>query len=445
VTRVSIIGAGYVGLVTGVCLAEKGHQVVCVESDAGKVERIMRGEPPIHEAGLGELLRRHVGRGFRASAAIRDAVVESDVTLIAVGTPFDGKAIDLDQVVRAADEIGDALAHKADYHVVAVKSTVVPGTTVGVVRERLELASKKRAGADFGLGANPEFLTEGQAIDDFMHPDRVVVGGVDARSLDRLCELYQDFGDVPMIRTNPSTAEMIKYASNSLLATMVSFANEIADLSSAVGNIDAKEVMRGVHASSYLTIRESGRRVAAPITSFLDAGCGFGGSCLPKDVSALAAHGQALGVDTRVLDAVMRVNRDRPERVLAHLRRHFPSLRGRRVTVLGLAFKPDTDDVRESPAFPIIRRLCEEGASVSAYDPVANPPARRVLGDAGIRFCDGLAAALDGAEAVVIITRWKEFEAVPELLRGADPAPLVFDGRRMLDPGAVARYDGIGL
>jgi UDPglucose 6-dehydrogenase/GDP-mannose 6-dehydrogenase len=203
--------------------------------------------------------------------------------------------------------------------------------------------------------------------------------------------------------------------------------------------------MRGVHASAYLTLRDSGRRLTAPIASFLDAGCGFGGSCLPKDVSALVAHGRGLDVDMRLLDAVLRVNRDRPERVVDGLKRHFPSLRGRRVTVLGLAFKPDTDDVRESPAFPIIRRLREEGAAVSAYDPVANEPARRVLGDDGIRFCEGLEPALRGAEAVLIVTRWGEFAAVPELLRDADPAPLVFDGRRMLDKNAVRRYDGIGL
>lgn len=444
-TRVSIIGAGYVGLVTGVCLAEKGHDVACVEADAGKVARIMRGEPPIHEAGLPELLGKHVGRAFRATASLADAIASSDVTLIAVGTPFDGRAIDLAQVARAADEIGAALAHKSDYHVVAVKSTVVPGTTTSVVREHLERSSGKRAGTDFGLGANPEFLTEGQAIDDFMHPDRIVIGGIDERTLDRLAELYAGFGDVPVIRTNPSTAEMIKYASNSLLAAMISFSNEIADLSSSVGGIDARDVMRGVHESAYLTIRDGRRRLAAPITSFLEAGCGFGGSCLPKDVSALVAHGRARGLDMRVLDAVMQVNRERPARVMERLRHYFPSLRGRRVTVLGLAFKPDTDDVRESPAFPIIRGLREEGAEVTAYDPVANEPARRVLGDDGTRLVDGLDAALRGAEAVVIVTRWKEFQSVPERLRGVDPAPLVFDGRRMLDKSAVARYDGIGL
>jgi len=446
VSRVSIIGAGYVGLVTGVCLAARGHDVVCVESDAAKLERIRNGEPPFHEAGLAELLTAHLGTSFRATGSVDEAVAATELTLIAVGTPFDGKAIDLSYVLHACDEIGRAIARAGRYHTVVVKSTVVPGTTVGAVRERLESASGRRAGDGFGLGANPEFLTEGQAIDDFMQPDRIVLGGIDERTLRALDELYAGFKGVPVIRTNPSTAEMIKYASNSLLAAMISFSNEIADLCSAVGGIDARDVMQGVHESAYLTVTPSGgSRRYAPITGFLQAGCGFGGSCLPKDVSALAAHGQAHGLDMGVLRAVLDVNRERPARVIDHLRRGLSSLRGKRITVLGLAFKPDTDDVRESPAFPIIRRLLEEGAVVTAHDPIANQAARRALGDAPVRYSDSLEDAVSGCDAVVLVTRWKQFEALAGLVALATPAPLVFDGRRMLDKKAFARYDGIGL
>jgi UDPglucose 6-dehydrogenase/GDP-mannose 6-dehydrogenase len=445
-SRVSIIGAGYVGLVTGVCLAEKGHEVVCVEADAAKLATIKAGEAPFHEAGLRELLTKHIGKRFRATNSVDEAVAATELTLIAVGTPFDGKTIDLSYVLTACDEIGRAIARAGRYHCVVVKSTVVPGTTTGPVRERLEQASGKSAGTDFGLGANPEFLTEGTAIKDFMYPDRIVIGGIDERSLEALAALYTAFGGVCLIRTNPSTAEMIKYASNSLLAAMISFSNEIADLCTAVGGIDALDVMRGVHASTYLTVTNgNGARAQAPIASFLEAGCGFGGSCLPKDVSALVAHGNARGLDMGLLREVMTINRRRPGRVIQALERGLGTLRGKRVAVLGLAFKPDTDDVRESPAFPIIRALVEGGAQVSAYDPVANEPARRGLGGIAVSFAGNMKEAVQGADAVVVVTRWKEFETLPEVVAEMDRPPLVFDGRRMLDRAAFARYDGIGL
>lgn len=443
--RLSIVGAGYVGLVTGVCLAEKGHDVVCVEADAGKVDMIRRGEPPIHEEGLPEMLRRQVGKRFRVTGSMQEAVRDSEVTFIAVGTPFDGRAIDLAYVERAADEIGAALRDKAGRHTVVVKSTVVPGTTDRVVRAHLEAASGKRAGHDFGLGANPEFLTEGQAVDDFLHPDRIVIGGIDAETLATLSDVYAPFEDTPVIRTNTATAEMIKYASNSLLATMISFSNEIADLCSALGGIDAREVMHGVHESAYLTLSDDSGRHRAPIASFLEAGCGFGGSCLPKDVNALIAHGENAGVDMRMLHSVMDINRERPSRVIDRVRGHLSSLAGKRIAVLGLSFKPDTDDVRESPAFPIIRGLLAEKAVVCAYDPIAAASARRVLGDAPVRYADTLADAVEGADAIIVVTRWKEFEALTTLVAAMKPAPLVFDGRRMLDKNAVDHYDGIGL
>ncbi len=443
--RVSIIGAGYVGIVTGVCLAEKGHTVTCVEVDAAKVERIRGGQPPIHEEGLGDLLRRHIGTTFYATTSLEDAVAQSDITLIAVGTPFDGKAIDLSYVLGAAQQLGELIKTKTTRHTVVVKSTVVPGTTDGPVRKALEAASGKRAGEGFGLGTNPEFLTEGTAVADFMHPDRIVIGGSDDATRDTLAQLYAGFHDVPVIRTNNSTAEMIKYASNSLLATMISFSNEIADLSSALGDIDAKDVMAGVHESAYLNTGGGASRARAPIASFLEAGCGFGGSCLPKDVSALVAHGATHGIDMRVLRSVLDVNRARPDRVLQGIHRTMPKLAGARVAVLGLAFKPDTDDVRESPAFPIIDRLLAEGAIVTAFDPVATEPARRVLGTKPVTYAESLESALALADVVVLVTRWREFTAVPQMLRELGRTPLVFDGRRVLDKNAIDRYEGIGL
>jgi UDPglucose 6-dehydrogenase/GDP-mannose 6-dehydrogenase len=347
-------------------------------------------------------------------------------------------------VERAAAEIGAALRDKRDWHVVVVKSTVIPGTTDGAVRRAVESASGRAAGSGFGLGMNPEFLTEGTAVADFMRPDRLVLGGIDARTQDALADLYAAFdAAVPRIRCNNATAEMIKYASNSLLATLISFSNEIARLCTAVGNVDVADVMRGVHASTYLTARRDGAEpLRAGIASFLEAGCGFGGSCLPKDVTALAAQGRDLGLDMPLLRSVLEINRTQPGELMRLVTKHFPDLHGRKVAVLGLAFKPDTDDVRESPAFPVLRMLREAGATLTAYDPVARPAGHEAM--QGVALAASLGEAVADADVVILVTRWNEFNALAQVLRSAGRSPLVVDGRRVLEPAAFAAYEGIG-
>jgi UDPglucose 6-dehydrogenase/GDP-mannose 6-dehydrogenase len=444
--NLSIVGAGYVGLVSGACLAEVGHHCICIDIDAAKVARINKGEAPIHEDGLGAMLKRLAGQRLSASTDLHTAVLRTDVTFIAVGTPFDGEKIDLSYVREAARQIGAALKEKPGYHVVVVKSTVVPGTTDDVVRPVIEEASGKKAGEGFGLGMNPEFLTEGVAVKDFMMPDRIVLGGIDERTIDTLAALYAPFAGAPVVRTNTKTAEMIKYASNATLAALISFSNELGNLCAALGGVDVADVMRGVHLAHYFTTRlEDGRSIKAPIAAFLWAGCGFGGSCLPKDVKALSAHGAAHGQTMDLLDAVMKINQAQPARIIAILERHFPSLAGKRIGVLGLAFKPDTDDMRESPAIPIVTALVARGAKVIAYDPIARETARAVLPVEGVAFAESLEETIEGADALVLVTRWDEFDRVPELLAGKPDAPLLVDGRRMIEPKRVARYDGIGL
>lgn len=443
--RISVIGTGYVGLVSGACFAEIGHDCVCVDIDPSKVERINRGEAPIHENGLDALLARHVGKRLSATVDLQQAVASTDVTFIAVGTPFDGQRIDLSYVREAARQIGEALRTKRGYHVVVVKSTVVPGTTDDVVLPALEQASGKRAGADFGVGMNPEFLTEGVAVSDFMQPDRIVIGGIDARTIDVQREVYARFPDTPVLATNNKTAEMIKYTSNSVLATLISFSNEIGNACSAIGGIDVADVMRGVHLARYFSPRlDDGRRVSAPITSFLWAGCGYGGSCLPKDTKALSAHATAHGQSMPLLDAVIETNKMQPARMLTLLKQRFPRLAGVRVAVLGLAFKEDTDDMRESPAIPIVRMLVEEGAAVTAYDPIAADAARPVL-PGSIAYATSMAAAVESAQAVLVLTRWDEFRSLPQVLGKLGQAPVVIDGRRMLDPATISNYAGIGV
>ena len=308
---------------------------------------------------------------FRATADLREAVLNTDLTIIAVGTPFAGDEIDLRFIKEAALQIGAVLKEKSAYHVVLVKSTVVPGTTEDVVMPLLENASAKKAGKDFGVGMNPEFLREGEAVHDFLSPDRIVMGAIDDRTAGVLEDLYRPFHGVDKLRTNPRTAETIKYAANSLLATMISFSNEIGNLCAAIGDVDVVDVMRGVHLDKrFSPLLSDGQRIEPKFLTYLEAGCGFGGSCFPKDLKALISFGQRAGNSMRLLQAVVDINHSQPQRMLALLGRHFPSLRGVRVAVLGLAFKPGTDDMRESPAIPIIQELVRQRADVTAYDPV---------------------------------------------------------------------------
>ena len=444
--KISIIGTGYVGLVSGVCLAEKGHRVICVDVDQDKINQINQGTSPIYEKGLEDLLKKNIGDNLTATTDLYTAVIDTDVSLIAVGTPFDGTEIDLSFVETSSRQIGKVLKDKNTYHVVVVKSTVVPGTTNEIVLPVLEEAAAKSAGIDFGVGVNPEFLREGEAIQDFMFPDRIVLGGMDQRTIDVLEELYRVFDSADKLRTNNKTAEMIKYASNTLLTTMISFSNEIANLCSAIGDIDVVDVMKGVHLDKRLSpIMPDGKRMFPGFTAFLEAGCGFGGSCFPKDVKALIAHGKRHDQPMQLLEAVIRINEDQPNKVLSILESYFPRLQGIRVAILGLAFKPGTDDMRESPAIPLIKALSARKALVKAYDPVANNNAQKLFNNRNIFFCDNLVETVQNVDAILLITRWEEFKTIPNLLRDLDPQPIVIDGRRMLDKRSVARYEGIGL
>jgi len=442
--KVSIIGTGYVGLVTGACLAEKGHQVTCVDIDPERVAALNRAQSPIFEAGLEDLLRKHVGRRLTATTDLAASVLDTELTLIAVGTPFNGREIDLTAVLGASRQIGSTLARKLEYHVVVVKSTVVPGTTDRQVLPALEQASGKRSGVDFGVGMNPEFLSEGEAVHDFLVPDRIVLGGIDERSVAALERLYLPFdSDVPRLRTNTRTAEMIKYASNALLATLVSFSNELANAGAAIGGIDTVEVMRGVHLSQYFRGRTP--EGLPPITGFLKAGCGFGGSCLPKDVNALIAHGRNAGVPMPLLESVIRINEDQPRKTVQLLQKHWPDLSGVRLAVLGLSFKPETSDVRESPAFPILRELVRLGAVVKAYDPVAMEEARKAFPDERVEYSESLSAAVAGVDGLIVVTPWEEFRSLPGLLNGRHAAVVFVDPRRAFDKNTIPNYEGIGL
>jgi UDPglucose 6-dehydrogenase len=444
--KISVVGTGYVGLVSGVCLAEKGHTVVCVDIDKEKVDLINRGIPPIYEKGLDAMLSANLNKNFCATVDLANAIRSTEVTLIAVGTPYDGAEIDLSYIRKAAEQIGEALRDEDTYHVVVVKSTVVPGTTEDVVLTAVRDYSGKEPGRDFGVGMNPEFLREGEAIDDFMNPDRIVIGGIDDRTLSVMEQMYSVFPNADIVKTTPKTAEMIKYTSNSLLATLISFSNEIGNLCSALGGIDVVDVMRGVHFDKRLTpILPDGTRVVPGITTYIAAGCGFGGSCFPKDVRALIAHGEKSNYPMNILDSVMRVNELQPARIVELLRKYISPFSGKQIAVVGLAFKPGTDDMRESPAIPIVNQLISEGALLKAYDPVARVEAQKLFGNHNIIYPESLEETVRDVEGILLLTRWEEFTILPDLVAKMEVQPIVIDGRRFLDKTSVARYDGIGL
>lgn len=443
--KISVVGTGYVGLVSGVCLAHVGHDVTCIDIDQAKVDKINRGEPPIYEKGLEPLLKELVGKRLTATTDFDAAIRDTDLSLIAVGTPFDGQEIDLQYIRAVAGQIGDVLKTKDSYHTVIVKSTVVPGTTEDVVLPILEEASGKTAGSDFGVGMNPEFLKEGEAIDDFMYPDRIVLGGIDERSIDALDALYAAFPDTDKIRTTPRTAEMIKYTANSLLATLISFSNEIGNLCAAIGGVDVTEVMEGVHLDKRFSPILDAGRVRPSSLSYIEAGCGFGGSCFPKDVKALITYGKNKDQPMSVLDAVIQTNLAQPARMVELAKRHYPDLGGVRVALLGLAFKPGTDDIRESASLAVIDLLLAEGALITAFDPIAQDETRKHLGADTIAYADTVEAAVSGADVIMLMTSWPEFKQLPQMLSNQSPAPLLIDGRRMLPSDSVPRYEGIGL
>ncbi|MFP4051339.1 MAG: UDP-glucose dehydrogenase family protein [Thermoplasmata archaeon] len=431
--NISIIGTGYVGLVSGVGFASKGHDVTCVDIIEEKVKMINQGKPPIYEKGLDDLLKEVVEEGrLTATTDTVEAIKKSDITFICVGTPSreDG-SIDTSGIEKAAKDIREALDQKDAYHVVCVKSTVVPGTTDQKVLSILEQSGKK-VGEDFGLGMNPEFLREGVALDDFLKPDRIVIGGWDERCIKTIKECYEGF-EAPKLETNIRTAEMIKYASNALLATKISFANEMSRIAEKMG-VDVYDVMDGVGLDHRIN------------RDFLNAGCGFGGSCFPKDVKAILDQAEKHGVDSKILKAVLDVNETQPIHTVELLEENIGDLEGKHIAVLGLAFKGGTDDIRETRALPIVNELLDKGADVVGYDPEAIGNFSELVAD--MKFADDIEEALTGADACIIQNDWPELKT----LSSKDFEPMnnkiILDARRLLEHEELdddIEYIGIGL
>ncbi len=421
--RIAMIGTGYVGLVSGACFSEFGHDVVCVDNDVAKIARLRDGEVPIFEPGIEPVIARNVAEGrLSFSTELPEAVHGADAVFIAVGTPSrrgDGHA-DLAYVYAAAGEIGAALN---GYTVIVTKSTVPVGTS----REVARILREARPDAEFDVASNPEFLREGAAIRDFMRPDRVVIGANSERAREVLGQIYRPLYliETPIIFTEPETAELIKYAANAFLATKITFINEMADLCEKVG-ADVHDVARGIG----LDGRIGGK--------FLHAGPGYGGSCFPKDTLALVRTAEQAGAPTRIVESVVAVNDARKKQMAAKIVAHCGgSVAGKTIAVLGLTFKPDTDDMRDAPSLDIVPALIEAGAIVRAYDPEGLEEAKKLLD--GVVWCEGAYEAMEGADALVIITEWNAFRAL-DLARVKDlmKAPRMIDLRNIYDPREMA-------
>jgi UDPglucose 6-dehydrogenase len=426
--KISIIGTGYVGLVSGACLADVGNDVLCLDLDASKIRILEDGGIPIHEPGLLEIVRSNVAAGrLRFTTDIAHAVAHGTMQFIAVGTPpdEDGSA-DLQYVLAAARNIG---RHMTDYKVIATKSTVPVGTGEKIKQAVAEVLAERGVTVPHAVVSNPEFLKEGAAVEDFMRPDRIVVGAEDEQAIHLMRALYAPFqrSRERVIVMDIRSAELTKYAANAMLATRISFMNEMANLADSLG-ADIEMVRQGIGSDPRIGHQ------------FLYPGCGYGGSCFPKDVRALQRTARVdAGIELKVLNAVEDANDAQKHVLTAKLKARFPSLQGKRFALWGLAFKPNTDDMREAPSRYLISDLFEAGATVTAYDPVAMEEAKRIYGEEPrLRYAAKPLDALDGADGLIIVTEWKEFRSIDfETVKGRLKTPVIFDGRNLYNPTLV--------
>lgn len=432
---VAIHGTGFIGLVSGCCFAIKGFKSINSTFNVENCEKINRGESPFFENGLLELLKEAVSSGnFKCVIGRENAVKESDISMIAVGTPMrKDNSIDLQFIEQTARQLGQALRKKDDYHLVVVRSTVVPGTTRNLVGKSIEEESGKKMGKDFGLCMQPEFLAEGRSILDTLEPDRLIIGELDACSGDMLQHLYEEFyGDhlenCPILRMNLESAELVKYGNNCLLATKISYANEMSRIAEFIPGVDVVQVMKGVGLDYRIN------------EEFLGAGVGFGGSCFPKDVNAITAFAKSQGYSPRLFSAVLDINDDQALHAVELLQEEIPNLKDKRITLLGLSFKPGTDDMRYAPSIRIAQYLLEQGATVIGYDPVAEEEAEKVLGNS-ILYAQKIQEALENADAAIVVTEWDNIASIKaEDFSKYMKTPIIIDGRRVYDPESYKNH-----
>ena len=410
--KIAVLGTGYVGLVTGVCLANTGKEVYCIDIDPEKIQMIKDGISPIYEPGLSDLLAQNRKR-ITPTTDAKSAILDADVVFIAVGTPFDGQQIDLKYIKNAATEIGEFFKEISPdkYPVVVVKSTVVPKTTMDIVRP-IVLETSGKTEEDIGFCMNPEFLREGNAVSDFQNPDRIVLGVSSPKAETIMREVYNGFEDADIMVTNPTTAEMIKYTANSYLALTISYANEIARICEQLEHVDSEEVFKGVILDKRISPIVNNERVIPKLTTYLRAGCGFGGSCFPKDVKALASFEKIHQVDGALLNGLLEINDSQLDHIFRRaLKAHNNKVK--HIAVLGTAFKPDTDDIRESPGIRIIHKALERGMEVNVHDYIAMKNTEKVFNQQ-INYFDDPLEAIKNADIVFVTTIWDQYKKISD-------------------------------
>jgi UDPglucose 6-dehydrogenase len=422
--RISIVGTGYVGLCMAIGLASKGYKVITATHNQEKAALINKGTPPFYELDLQESLQKVVRKGsLRCTLDREEAILNTDITFIATATPSQSNgSINLQHIKNSTHEIAEALYKKDTYHLMVVKSTIIPGTTQNILKPILEKHSNKQCGVHFGLCMNPEFLREGSALYDTLNPDRIIIGEHDKKSGEILEALYKDFygENMPtLIRTNLSTAELIKYANNAFLATKINFINTIANICQKIPNTDVTIIAKAIGLDKRIN------------PYFLDAGLGYGGSCLPKDIKALTSFSKKLGYNPPLLKALLQLNDTQPQQAIELVKKHLSTLKGKRISILGLAFKPNTDDMREARSIPIISHLLKEGAEIKAYDPVAISNAKLIFRDK-IEYTYSAIECLKNTDCCIIVTEWSEFKKLkPEDFTKNMNQPILIDGRRI--------------
>ena len=431
--NLGVIGAGYVGLTTAICLASLNHTMTIFEISKERIQHIKNKKIPFYEEGLQELLEKTISFDkLRVADNVDQLVKNTDGCFICVGTPNKNNSIDLSQIIESIKSVANSIKNnKKNNYVIIIRSTVIPTTT----RHKIFPVLKEILGKhDFGLCVVPEFLREGKALDDFMNPGKIIIGSVDEKSKLFVNNIFDNFKNKVIINTNPETAELIKYTSNSFFSLLISFSNEIANISEKIPGVDSYEVLRAlIHDKRIMTIA-NGKKITPNLTSYLLPGCGFGGSCLPKDVQAIFQYASSNEIKTPLLNAILEINDERPNKIISLAESILGILKEKKISILGLTFKPDTDDIRSSPAISAIKIFQEKGARISAYDPMISKKNSQETKNFDFSLCTTLEECLQSSELAILFTKWSEFSSIDgNLLKKYMKNPIIIDGRGFLD------------